>query len=245
MTDRETSVLLDELAGRVPVGPAPTAQLLRAGRRARHRRTAGATLAVAAGMAVLAGGAVTVAELTGGDGGVPAPMVVAEDPRDGAPALPRPEQDAGSAAGSAMAQLPENPTADRTGPLADGVAASCAVQYSADAVRNRDFAFDGVVVGIGPSVTERSGTLGPELAGVTFTVQEWFSGGQGAAVTVDLPAPTGGASSSSVDGPVYGLGSRLLVSGAARWDGAPLEDPIAWTCGFTRYYDEVTAASWR
>lgn len=244
MTDRETSVLLDQLAGRVAVGKPPTTRLIRAGRRARRRRVAGATLAVAAGVAVGVGGIVTVVD-PAPDGAVPAPMVVAEDPGAGLPAVPDAGQDAGSAAGSAMSQLPEDPTADRTGPLADGAAASCVEEYTADAVRDRYFAFDGVVVRIGPSVTERSDSLGPELAGVTFAVQEWFRGGSGGTVTVDMPPPADGVRSSSVDGPAYGVGSRLLVSGEDRWGGTGLEDPIAWMCGFTRYYDEATAASWR
>ncbi|CCG01182.1 hypothetical protein [Blastococcus saxobsidens] len=241
MTDRETSVLLDELAGRVPVGPPPTARLLRAGRRARRRRTAGATLAVAAGVAVAVGGIVTVVDLAPG-GGEPAPVVVAEEPAAGLPATP----EAGSAAGSAMSQLPPNPTDSRTGPLADGGAASCVAEYSAAAVAERGFAFDGVVVAIGPSGTERSGSPGTELAGVTFAVQEWFSGGQGPTVTVDLPAPADGSGSSPVgQAPAYGVGSRLLVSGEDRWGAGPMADPIAWMCGFTRYYDEGTAAAWR
>jgi hypothetical protein len=41
------------------------------------------------------------------------------------------------------------------------------------------------------------------------------------------------------------MGSRLLVSGEPRWGGTPLEDPIAWGCGFTRYYDSGTAKSWK
>ncbi|WP_346621078.1 hypothetical protein [Blastococcus montanus] len=243
MTDRETSTLLGELADRVPVGPAPTSELLRAGRRARRRRTAGAALAVAAGVAVAVGGVVTFVQPF--DGAEPAPMVVAEEPQPDAPELPGGTGPADPLAGSSMAPLPENPTADRTGPLADGAAASCAVAYSPDAVRDRDFAFDGVVLGIGPSVTDRSDTPGPALVGVTFAVQEWFFGGDGATVTVDLPPPATDGASSSVDGPVYGTGSRLLVSGESRWDGAPLEEPIAWMCGFTRYYDEETAAAWR
>ncbi|WP_347058883.1 hypothetical protein ABC795_00790 [Blastococcus sp. HT6-30] len=237
MTDRETSVLLDELAGRVAVGPPPTGQLLRAGRRARRRRTAGAALAVAAGVAVVTGGVFAVVDP--GDGATPAPTVVAEEPPPGG------SGQGDEPAGAALAPLPDDPTAGRTGPLADGAAASCAVAYSPDAVRERDFSFDGVVTGIGPSVTDWSGSPGPELVGVTFAVNEWFSGGSGATVTVDLPVPASpGASTTSEGGPVYGVGSRLLVSGADRWDGEPLE-PIGWTCGFTRYFDEETAASWR
>jgi hypothetical protein len=36
--------------------------------------------------------------------------------------------------------------------------------------------------------------------------------------------------------PSYAVGTRLLVSG---------EDQIVWACGFTRYFDEETAAAWR
>ncbi|RZU33979.1 hypothetical protein [Blastococcus saxobsidens] len=236
MTDRETSVLLDGLAAQVPVGRAPTAQLLRAGRRARRRRAAGVTLAVAAGAAVLVGGTATVLDLGGAQ---PAPLVVAEETL-----TERPES-TDDRVGSAMAAEPENPTADRTGPLAGSVTASCVEEYSAEAVRGRAFAFDGVVVAIGPSGTDRSDIPGPELAGVTFAVQEWFSGGSGESVTVDLPASTSAEQwTSSEQGPEYGIGSRLLVSGEDRWEGPPLE-PIGWACGFTRYHDEATAASWR
>ena len=241
MTDRETSVLLDELAGQVPVGPAPTARLLRAGKRARRRRAAGVTLAVAAGAAVLVGGAVTV--LGPGPGEEPATMVVAEEAAPDTPESPGEDP-----AGSAMAQVPENPTAGRAGPLDAGAARSCVQEYSPEAVRGAGFAFDGVVVAIGPSVTTRPDLPGPpeDLAGVTFAVQEWFSGGSGGTVTVDLPAPTTGRQwTSTGPNPEYGIGSRLLVSGADRWGDDQSVDLIGWQCGFTRYYDAATAASWR
>ncbi|MGY1848751.1 hypothetical protein [Blastococcus sp. SYSU DS1021] len=259
MTDRETSALLGEVAERVPVGPPPTAQLLRAGRRARRRRAAGVSLAVAAGVAVVAGGVVTVVDLPSGqdDAAGSASVLVAEEPRQDAPeaadadpgtGMPPADggDEPGTAAGSELSQLAEDPTARRTGPLAGTEASSCALEYSSAAVGRLDFAFTGVVVGIGPAVTTQAGSPGPpeDLVGVTFAVQEWFSGGSGETVTVDLPAPYDPAAGSSTPGPVYGVGSRLLVSGADRWEGEPLE-PIAWLCGFTRYYDEETAASWR
>lgn len=256
MTDRDTSALLGEAAERVPVGPAPTAQLLRAGRRARRRRTAGTTLAVAAGVAVVVGGVVAVVDPDPGDDVVSAP-VVPEEQREGAPeaadgdpgtGMPPAdgEDPPGTAAGSELSQPAEDPTAGRTGPLAGTGASSCAVEYSPAALGKQDFAFAGVVVGIGPGVTTRPGAPGPpeDLVGVTFAVQEWFSGGSGGTVTVDLPAPYDEAAGSTTPGPVYGVGSRLLVSGADRWEGEPLE-AIAWLCGFTRYHDEETAASWR
>lgn len=46
-------------------------------------------------------------------------------------------------------ELPRNPTASRTGPLPGG-AASCVESYSPDALSHRAFAFDGVVMKLGP-----------------------------------------------------------------------------------------------
>lgn len=140
---------------------------------------------------------------------------------------------------------PRNPTADRTGPLPDGGAADCVESYTPDAVRGRAFAFDGVVMEAGPSVSDRGdeGDLG--LPGVTFEVQEWFSGGQADTVTVDMQIPVTDSMDPSDPGYTYGIGSRLLISGEARWGGSPLDDPIAWSCGFSRYYDPDTATAWR
>lgn len=139
-----------------------------------------------------------------------------------------------------------NPTVDRRGPLPDGGAASCVETYTPRAVAKRAFAFDGVVVEVGPSVSDRGdeGDLG--LPGVTFEVREWFSGGRGDdTVTVDVQPPTTGSDNPSDPGYAYGRGSRLLVSGESRWGGASLESPIAWACGFSRYYDPETAKAWR
>lgn len=76
---------------------------------------------------------------------------------------------------------------------------------------------------------------------VTFIIHEWFRGGDHTTVTVDMLGPT----ASSVQEMGYGIGTRLLVSGEPRWGGNPLQAPIVWGCGFTRYYDQPTAASWR
>ena len=138
-----------------------------------------------------------------------------------------------------------DPTADRTGPLPDGGAVSCVETYAPGAVSKRAFAFDGVVVDVGPSVSDRGdeGDLG--LPGVTFEVREWFSGGRGDTVTVDVQSTTTNSADPSEPGDAYGVGSRLLVSGEARWGGSSLEAPIAWGCGFSRYHDEETAKAWR
>jgi hypothetical protein len=64
----------------------------------------------------------------------------------------------------------------------------------------------------------------------------------GRSVTVKLPNPEGGV---SLDVAPYRIGSRLLVSGEPRFGGAPLNDPVAWACGFTPWYDAVDAEMWQ
>jgi hypothetical protein len=118
--------------------------------------------------------------------------------------------------------------------------------YSLTAVARRAFAFDGTVVEIGPARTNRAGAELP-LVAVTFHVNQWFHGGSSASVTVDMTQPITNGARAPIDeaAPSYGVGTRLLVSGQPRWGGAPLDDPIAWGCGFTRYHDTDTAGLWR
>jgi len=112
-------------------------------------------------------------------------------------------------------------------------------------IGNRDVAFDGTVLSIGPGTTnwpgEGRGDL--DLASVTFQVNEWFAGGDGDTVAIDMGGPTepeGGQAAT------FEVGTRLLVSGEPRWGGAPLDRPIAYGCGgFTRYYEEALAEEWR
>lgn len=136
-----------------------------------------------------------------------------------------------------------------TGALAGGEAASCAEEYGDGSLQQRGFAFDGTVERVGePGFTDRGdeGDLG--YVAVTFTVHEWFAGGGGEQVVVGMDPPTGGRGSGAdahEGGPSYGVGSRLLVSGEPRWGGDPLQDPVAWGCGFTRHHDEATARQWR
>src|SRR5699024_3899896 len=77
---------------------------------------------------------------------------------------------------------------------------------------------------------------------ITFEVREWFVGGDADEVTVDLQSVGEGT---TVEDPPFQIGTRLLVSGEPRWGGAPLHSPIAWGCGFSRYYDQQTATAWR
>lgn len=135
------------------------------------------------------------------------------------------------------------PAISGEGAVPDSGMASCVESYDAgNSVTGRAFAFDGTVAAIGPAATDREG-LDSGLAGVRFEVNEWFDGGSADTVVVDLTKPD--QSGLEEFPPAYGVGTRLLVSGEPRWGGAPLDDPIAWGCGFTRYYDEATADSWR
>lgn len=133
----------------------------------------------------------------------------------------------------------------RTGPLRDGgAAASCVETYSVTTIGNRDFAFDGTVVSVGPGGTNKASKGELDTAAVTFRVNEWFTGGTEDTVTVDMGAPT--ISVEQDQEPAYEEGTRMLVSGEPRWGGRPLEDPIAWSCGgFTRYYESAVADEWR
>lgn len=124
-----------------------------------------------------------------------------------------------------------------------GVSASCIEGYSPAALAERAFAFDGTVTAIGPAGSNRPG-VAPPLASVTFRVNQWFRGGSGPTVTVDMDAPPTASSSSDSSVPAFTVGTRLLVSGEPRWGGAPLDAAIAWGCGFTRSYDFQTAAEW-
>jgi hypothetical protein len=139
--------------------------------------------------------------------------------------------------------LPDDPTADRTGPIWSSATASCVEEYGPEAVRNRSFSFDGTVQAVGTA----AGSDGPAggYVPVTFTVHEWYAGGEAPTVTVEMPAP-GEVSSADGEADDYGPGSRLLVAGEPRWGGPePLEDAIAWGCDFTRYHDPETAREWR
>ena len=119
---------------------------------------------------------------------------------------------------------------------------SCVEAYSPATLRERAFAFDGTVTQVVP----KPDAGGLPLAAVTFDVHEWFRGGDGATVTIEMtpPAPVNRPGMSEIF-ESYGVGTRLLVSGEPRWPGRTPPEPIAWACGFTRYYDATTAAIWR
>jgi len=140
----------------------------------------------------------------------------------------------------ALASCSTSPTATSprpTGSITDDATTHCVMAYTPSAVAGLGFAFDGTVVKLGKSVSDRGDEGDLDLTGATFEVTEWFHGGTRGKVTVDLPLGT----DDSVD-----VGTRLLVSGQPRWGSdEPLDSPIAWGCGFSRYHDKATATAWR
>jgi hypothetical protein len=135
----------------------------------------------------------------------------------------------------------------RTGAVTFAIPGTCPESYSTAAVTERDFAFDGTVTAI-----EGAGTASATTSVVTvaFEVHEWLVGGpesgpvsgpvSGGAATVQVRMPAPQRPQHSEAAPSYFVGTRLLVSGD---DSAG--ERTAWACGFTRYHDEDTAATWR
>lgn len=148
-----------------------------------------------------------------------------------------------AACGESPAPEPSPGAVEPEGPAVSmGGAASCVEEYSTEALAGRDFAFAGQVAAI--AGTEADPAAEGDHDGsvrVTFAVTEWFAGDGPERVTVDMPA----AGTDSVEAPAYEVGTRLLVSGEPRFGGEPLDAPVAWGCGFTRPWDEATAAEWR
>jgi hypothetical protein len=107
----------------------------------------------------------------------------------------------------------------------------CVSTYSPESLLDRAFAFDGTVV----AIRDRADAQAPEhdvVKGLAqFAVHEWFAGRTDESVTVWMQRPVA-------------KGQRLLVSGEPRWGGAPLQDAIAWECGFTAEYSDALAVEW-
>lgn len=66
---------------------------------------------------------------------------------------------------------------------------------------------------------------------MSFEVHRWFKGATAPEVGVWIENLNIESSVGAVEAEP---GTRLLVSGEPRWGGDPLEDPIAWPCGFTQ-----------
>lgn len=123
--------------------------------------------------------------------------------------------------------------------LPDAGMSDCRPPQSGADIAKQGFAFDGTVdrvVGIAsPDASPIS------FASVTFTVHEWFKGGDGMTSTVVMAAPLKPGQIQGDAGPSYQPGTRLLVSGS-RGEGDALH---AWGCGYTRYFNATTGGYWR
>lgn len=129
-------------------------------------------------------------------------------------------------------------------PLKTPPLASCVATYSTKTLLDRTFAFDGVVMSVGVVANPGGFGDGPSYVPVSFAVQQWFRGGGSRGVVVKMLSPLASGGSGEVD-PVWGVGSRLLISGESLSGGSdPLSDPVAWYCGFSRTYDRDTASAW-
>ncbi|MFT4011424.1 MAG: hypothetical protein QM655_15420 [Nocardioidaceae bacterium] len=131
----------------------------------------------------------------------------------------------------------------------DGGAGACKIYTPRSTMNLADqtagFAFDGTVTAIGGShsLTNPYGE-GHRVATATFAVHHWYRAGTGKGeptITIEVPIDD------SIDPgpPPFQVGTRLLVSGSA--GGARSVDRDGWLaygCGFTRYYDPVTAQQW-
>lgn len=147
--------------------------------------------------------------------------------------------DSDAAAPTGVGALPGSASQDCQGYSVVGLAALL--------TREDAFAFAGTVTGVEPGPD-----LGPEMGRqrttVSFRVQTWYSGGSNGTVDVLLDGPD--TEDSSVR--TYGVGTRLLVSGvlaSTDRDSGPQTTSehmarFGSTCGYTRYYDEETAAEW-
>lgn len=119
---------------------------------------------------------------------------------------------------------------------------SCVQTYSPETLVQRSFAFDGTVL-----ATElRRDPLLPEgedeVPWVTFEVNRWFRGGSASEVGVWVDVLNTETSAGTISAEP---GTHLLVAGEPRWGGKPLEDPIAWACGFTQPWTPAAVAEWQ
>jgi hypothetical protein len=120
-------------------------------------------------------------------------------------------------------------------------AALCVEVYSPETLANRSFAFDGTVVSIETRTDPKLPAGQRETPWVTFDVHDWYLGGSGGEVGVWMDGLNVETSVGFIEAET---GTRLLVAGEPRWGGDPLDDPLAWTCGFTQPWSEDAAAEW-
>lgn len=119
-------------------------------------------------------------------------------------------------------------------------AAACA-RYLPRYVARADLAFDGTVTAIGDEHADPRNAV-MRLVPTTFEVHHWFKGGPGATITIDIPV----GFSEDPQRPPFQVDTRLLVSGNRPTDTESQQPAVAVAsgCGYTRYYDPATAATW-
>lgn len=113
----------------------------------------------------------------------------------------------------------------------EGAGPDCVSTPETGSLKDRDFAFDGTVVSIEQAIDPKYPEPDVLIPRATFEVNEWFTGGSDETVQVWMQREVT-------------PGERLLVTGAPRWGGDPLDDAIAWECGWTQPYTEVAATGW-
>jgi hypothetical protein len=122
-----------------------------------------------------------------------------------------------------------------------GTAYSCVETYSAETLGRRAFAFDGTVLEVETRTDPRLPQGEDEVPWVTFEVNRWFKAGSASEVGVWIETLNVETSVGTISAEP---GTRLLVAGEPRWGGAPLDDPIAWPCGFTQQWTPEVAEAW-
>lgn len=120
-------------------------------------------------------------------------------------------------------------------------AASCVEVYSPEALASRSFAFDGTVTSIETRTDPKLPKGQQEVPWVTFDVSTWFIGGSEPTVGIWMDGLNVDTSAGTITAQE---GTRLLVAGEPRWGGKPLDDPLAWTCGFTQPWSEQALREW-
>lgn len=106
------------------------------------------------------------------------------------------------------------------GPADNSQVTSCVETYSPETLTNREYAFDGTVTDT-------------DAVNMTFSVNEWFSGGTDATVTLKHQDYAGMLLDPNT---ALDVGTRALIAG----DGG-----FVWSCGFTQLRTDESAAEWR
>lgn len=111
-------------------------------------------------------------------------------------------------------------------------AGSCVETMTQQTLAHRAFAFDGTVQEVSVPEAAQADDDVPRYLAARFQVHEWFVGGSDDTVSIKMQRQVS-------------PGDRLLVSGEPLFGGEPLDDPVAWECGFTAEHSTSAADTWR